>query len=120
MRDAMKRGVCHQLGPDGKYQDPREYAIEQTKWILANHQPEPLDADRGRQNWIASWPQPTRNSTEHAAGATMTCQYNAALEPIAPAYHLRILDDTQLQQLKSATLECPGRRSAFIAPPISR
>jgi len=44
MRDAMKRGVCHQLLPDGQYKDPREYAIEHTKWILANHQPEPLEA----------------------------------------------------------------------------
>ena len=44
MRDAMKRGVAHQVGPDGKYRDPREYAIDQTKWILANHHPEPLEA----------------------------------------------------------------------------
>ncbi len=43
MRDAMRRAVCHQVGPDGKYRDPREYAIEQTKWILAHHEPEPLD-----------------------------------------------------------------------------
>ncbi len=43
MRDAMRRGVSHQLGPDGKYRDPREYAIDQTCWILANHQPEPLE-----------------------------------------------------------------------------
>ena len=46
MRDAMKRGVCHQLTPDGKYQEPHQYAIDQTKWILANHQPEPLDGGR--------------------------------------------------------------------------
>lgn len=46
MREAMKRGVCHQLTPDGKYQDPRQYAIDQTKWILAHHHPEPLDAKR--------------------------------------------------------------------------
>lgn len=46
MRDAMKRGVCHQLTPDGKYQDPHQYAIDQTKWILANHEPEPLDGGR--------------------------------------------------------------------------
>jgi trimethylamine--corrinoid protein Co-methyltransferase len=43
MPDAMKRGVAHQIGPDGRYLDPREYAIEQVKWILANHQPEPLE-----------------------------------------------------------------------------
>jgi trimethylamine--corrinoid protein Co-methyltransferase len=46
MREAMKRGVCHQLTSDGSYQDPRQFAIDQTKWILANHQPEPLDAAR--------------------------------------------------------------------------
>jgi len=46
MREAMKRGVCHQLTPDGKYQEPRQYAIDQTKWILAHHHPEPLDAAR--------------------------------------------------------------------------
>ncbi len=43
MRDAMRRGVSHQVGLDGKYRDAREYAIEQTKWILAHHQPELLD-----------------------------------------------------------------------------
>ena len=46
MREAMKRGVCHQLTPDGKYQEPRQYAIDHTKWILAHHHPEPLDAAR--------------------------------------------------------------------------
>jgi trimethylamine---corrinoid protein Co-methyltransferase len=46
MRDAMRRGVCHQLGPDGRYLDPREYAIQRTKWILENHKPEPLDKAR--------------------------------------------------------------------------
>ena len=46
MREAMKRGVCHQLTPEGKYQEPRQYAIDQTKWILANHHPEPLEAAR--------------------------------------------------------------------------
>ena len=44
MRDAMRRGVSHQMGADGNYRDPHEYAREQTKWILANHQPEPLEA----------------------------------------------------------------------------
>jgi trimethylamine:corrinoid methyltransferase-like protein len=43
MRDSMKRGITHQVGPEGKYQDAREYAIEKVKWILANHHPEPLD-----------------------------------------------------------------------------
>ena len=43
MREAMKRGIAHQMGTDTRYRDPREYAIEHTKWILANHQPEPLE-----------------------------------------------------------------------------
>ncbi len=46
MRDAMLRGIAHHMGADGKYRDPREYAIEQTKWILAHHQPEPLETAR--------------------------------------------------------------------------
>lgn len=44
MRDSMKRGITHQVGPEGKYKDAREYAIEKVKWILANHHPEPLDS----------------------------------------------------------------------------
>jgi trimethylamine--corrinoid protein Co-methyltransferase len=43
MRDAMKRGIAHQVGSDGRYRDPREYAIDQVKWILSNHHPEPLE-----------------------------------------------------------------------------
>ena len=43
MRDSMKRAITHQVGPDGKYRDPRSYAIERTQWILANHQPNPLE-----------------------------------------------------------------------------
>jgi trimethylamine--corrinoid protein Co-methyltransferase len=46
MRDAMKRGITHQVGPDGKYRDPRQVAIEKVKWILDNHQPEPLEAEK--------------------------------------------------------------------------
>ncbi len=49
MRDAMQRGVCHQLGPDGSYMDPRTYAIERTKWILANHVPEPLQTAKAAE-----------------------------------------------------------------------
>lgn len=43
MREALKRGLTHQVGADGKYRDPQEVAIEQVKWILVNHQPEPLE-----------------------------------------------------------------------------
>lgn len=44
------------------------------------------------------------------------------LQPIRPAYHLRILDDTQLSQLKSTTLRilneigihCPSQQALKI------
>jgi trimethylamine--corrinoid protein Co-methyltransferase len=49
MRDAMKRGLAHQLSPDGQYRDPHEYAIERTRHILANHHPEPLDDARQKE-----------------------------------------------------------------------
>jgi trimethylamine--corrinoid protein Co-methyltransferase len=43
MRTAMKPGLAHQTGLDGKYRDPVEVAREKVKWILDNYQPEPLD-----------------------------------------------------------------------------
>jgi trimethylamine--corrinoid protein Co-methyltransferase len=43
MRDAMVRGLAHQLGPDGQYRDPREVAREKVRWILENYEPEPLE-----------------------------------------------------------------------------
>jgi hypothetical protein len=46
MRDSMKRAITHQVGPGGKYRDAREVAIEKVKWILANHQPEPLESTK--------------------------------------------------------------------------
>ncbi len=46
MRDSMKRAITHQVGPDGKYRDAREVAIEKTKWILENHHPEPLEESK--------------------------------------------------------------------------
>lgn len=49
MRESMKRGLSHQVGPDGKYRDPREYAIEQTRWILDNHHPEPVEAEKQKE-----------------------------------------------------------------------
>ena len=42
MRTSLVRGVTHQLDAQGKYRDPHEVAREKVKWILANHQPEPL------------------------------------------------------------------------------
>jgi len=49
MRAAMVRGVAHQIGPDGHYRDPREYAIERTQWILANHHPEPVEEAKQKE-----------------------------------------------------------------------
>ena len=46
MRDSMRRGIAHQMGSDSRYRDPREFAVEHTRWILANHEPEPLDASK--------------------------------------------------------------------------
>ena len=46
MRDSMKRAITHQVGPDGKYRDARQVAIEKTKWILENHDPEPLEGEK--------------------------------------------------------------------------
>jgi hypothetical protein len=43
MREALKRGVTHQLNNANEYIDPREYARQRVKWILENHHPEPLD-----------------------------------------------------------------------------
>jgi trimethylamine--corrinoid protein Co-methyltransferase len=49
MRDSMKRAITHQVGPDGKYRDAREVAIEKTKWILDNHHPEPLEESKQKE-----------------------------------------------------------------------
>ena len=43
MRTAMVPGLGHQMGAEGKYRDPLEVARERVKWILDNHQPEPLE-----------------------------------------------------------------------------
>lgn len=44
MRDAMKRGLAHQLDAGGRaYRDPVEVARERVAWILANHEVEPLE-----------------------------------------------------------------------------
>jgi len=44
MRDALKRSITHQLGPDGSsYRDPTEVAREKVEWIIRNHEVEPLD-----------------------------------------------------------------------------
>ena len=43
MRTAMKAGLGHQMDAQGKYRDPLAVAREKVRWILENHQPEPLD-----------------------------------------------------------------------------
>jgi len=45
-KDSLVRGITHQLGPDGKYRDPRQVAIEKVDWIRSNHQPEPLAQEK--------------------------------------------------------------------------
>lgn len=43
MRTSLVRGITHHLDPQNKYRDPIEVAREKVKWILENHQPEPLE-----------------------------------------------------------------------------
>ncbi len=45
-RDSLVRGITHQLGPDGKYRDPRQVAIDKVNWIRTNHQPDPLEEEK--------------------------------------------------------------------------
>ncbi|GAB4503686.1 MAG: trimethylamine methyltransferase MttB [Anaerolineales bacterium] len=46
IRTSLVRGITHELGPDGKYRDPREVARERIRNILATHQPEPLEKSK--------------------------------------------------------------------------
>jgi len=43
MRHALLRGLTHHAGPDGRYRDAHEVAVETVRHILATHHPEPLD-----------------------------------------------------------------------------
>src|SRR5512136_661128 len=45
-RESLVRGVTLQIGPDGKYQDPRQVALEKVDWILKNHQPDALEPEK--------------------------------------------------------------------------
>ncbi len=40
---AEKLGITHEIDAEGKYRDPLEAAREKVRWILANHEPEPLE-----------------------------------------------------------------------------
>ncbi len=46
IRESLVRGITHQIGDDGKYQDPRQVALEKVDWIRKNHQPEPLETTK--------------------------------------------------------------------------
>jgi trimethylamine:corrinoid methyltransferase-like protein len=43
MRTSLRRGLPHELAPDGGYRDPVEVARERVAWIRANHHPDPLE-----------------------------------------------------------------------------
>lgn len=43
MPTSLVRGVTHELDVNNKYRDPREVARDRVRWILENHQPEPLE-----------------------------------------------------------------------------
>jgi len=49
MRTALKRGLTHELAPEGGYRDPVEVARERVAWIRANHHPEPLEAAKAAE-----------------------------------------------------------------------
>jgi len=46
LRSTVKLGLCHEMDAMGKYRDPVEVAREKFDWILANHEPEPLEKDK--------------------------------------------------------------------------
>ncbi len=43
IRTSLVRGVTHELDERNKYRDPREVARDRVRWILENHQPDPLE-----------------------------------------------------------------------------
>jgi trimethylamine--corrinoid protein Co-methyltransferase len=51
IRTSLVRGVTHELDSNSKYRDPREVAREQVKWIIENHQSEPLE--KAKQDELA-------------------------------------------------------------------
>ncbi len=48
MRTSLVRGITHELDENNKFREPREVARERVRWILENHQPEPLE--QAKQN----------------------------------------------------------------------
>jgi len=49
MRTSLKRGLTHELAPEGGYRDPVEVARERVAWIRENHRPEPLDPHKAAE-----------------------------------------------------------------------
>jgi trimethylamine--corrinoid protein Co-methyltransferase len=43
IRTSLVRGITHELDSNSRYREPRAVARERLKWILENHQPEPLE-----------------------------------------------------------------------------
>ena len=46
IRSTVKLGLCHELDSTGKYRNPVEVAREKFDWILANHEPTPLEDEK--------------------------------------------------------------------------
>jgi trimethylamine--corrinoid protein Co-methyltransferase len=44
LKNAVHLGLTHQMDEDSQFRDPVEVAREKVKWILENHEPEPLEA----------------------------------------------------------------------------
>jgi trimethylamine--corrinoid protein Co-methyltransferase len=49
LRQAMQRGITHQLDENNKYRNPREVAIEKVRWIMEHYQPEPLEESKQKE-----------------------------------------------------------------------
>jgi len=46
LRSTVTLGLCHELDSTGKYRNPVEVAREKFDWILANHEPTPLEDEK--------------------------------------------------------------------------
>ena len=49
MRSSWSPGLGHSLDPEGKYRPIKEVAREKLDWILNNHQPLPLEAEKQKE-----------------------------------------------------------------------
>jgi trimethylamine--corrinoid protein Co-methyltransferase len=49
LKDAVHLGLTHQMDEDSQFRDPVEVAREKVKWILENHEPEPLEAAQQKE-----------------------------------------------------------------------